>query len=116
MFQYFVKVVSTEFDTLDDYHVRSHQYSYSSHTRDVREGYHTKNEEGIEMTHNFDARPGVFINIDVSPMQIIHTEKRKPFAHFLTTFCAIVGGVLTVASLIDSTLYRTIGKDEDARR
>jgi hypothetical protein len=63
-----------------------------------------------------DARPGLFMNIEVSPMQIVHTEKRKPFAHFLTTFCAIVGGVLTVASLIDSALFNTIGKTDADRQ
>lgn len=94
----------------------SYQYTYNSHQRDVKEGIHAKNEEGIETTHGFDARPGVFINIDVSPMQIIHTEKRKPFAHFLTTFCAIIGGVLTVASLVDSALYNTIGKTDADKR
>jgi endoplasmic reticulum-Golgi intermediate compartment protein 3 len=63
-----------------------------------------------------DARPGLFMNIEVSPMQIVHTEKHKPFAHFLTTFCAIVGGVLTVASLIDSALFNTIGKTDADRQ
>ena len=79
------------------------------------EAYHIKNEEGIETTHGYDAAPGLFINLDVSPMQVIHTEKRKPFAHFLTTFCAIIGGVLTVASLVDSALFNTIYKDEANR-
>lgn len=115
MFQYFVKVVSNDFSTLDGHHVSSHQYSYSSHTRDVGEAYHTKNAEGVETTHGLDARPGVFFNIEVSPMQIIHTEKRKPFAHFLTTLCAIVGGVLTVASLVDSAVYKVAKTEEDRR-
>ncbi|CCA73995.1 related to ERV46-component of copii vesicles [Serendipita indica DSM 11827] len=116
MFQYFIKVVSADFETLDHEHVSSHLYSYSSHTRNVGEAYHLKNTEGIETTHGYDAAPGLFINIDVSPMQVIHTEKRKPFAHFLTTFCAIIGGVLTVASLVDSALFNTINKDEANRR
>jgi endoplasmic reticulum-Golgi intermediate compartment protein 3 len=115
MFQYFVKVVSNEFSTLDGTAVSSHQYSYSEHLRDVREAYHTKNEEGIETTHGLDARPGLFFNIDVSPMQIIHTEKRKPFAHFLTTFCAIIGGVLTVASLVDAAVFRVVKGEEERR-
>lgn len=115
MFQYFVKVVSSEFSTLDGTSVSSHQYSYSEHLRDVREAYHTKNDQGIETTHGLDARPGVFFNIDVSPMQIMHTEKRKPFAHFLTTLCAIVGGVLTVASLVDAALFKAVKGEEDRR-
>jgi len=115
MFQYFVKVVSNEFTTLDGLSVSSHQYSYSEHVRDAREAFHTTNTEGIETTHGLDARPGLFFNIDVSPMQIVHTEKRKPFAHFLTTLCAIVGGVLTVAGLVDAALFRVIKGEEERR-
>jgi len=36
---------------------------------------------------------------------VIHREERQSFAHFLTSTCAIVGGVLTVAGLIDSFVY-----------
>ena len=36
---------------------------------------------------------------------VIHNEERQSFAHFLTSTCAIVGGVLTVAGLIDSFVY-----------
>ena len=53
-------------------------------------------------------------------MKIIHTETRQAFAHFLTSYvsqtplsirltpastCAIIGGVLTVAGLIDSFIF-----------
>lgn len=40
-------------------------------------------------------------NYEISPLMVIHREERQSFAHFLTSTCAIVGGVLTVASLID---------------
>jgi hypothetical protein len=33
------------------------------------------------------------------------TETKKSFAHFLTGVCAIIGGVFTVAGLVDSFLY-----------
>jgi endoplasmic reticulum-Golgi intermediate compartment protein 3 len=36
---------------------------------------------------------------------VIHREERQSFAHFLTSTCAIVGGILTMASLIDSFVY-----------
>lgn len=38
-------------------------------------------------------------------MLVIHRETRQSLAHFLTSTCAIVGGVLTVAGLIDSLVY-----------
>ncbi|KAK4698971.1 endoplasmic reticulum-Golgi intermediate compartment protein 3, partial [Phenoliferia sp. Uapishka_3] len=42
---------------------------------------------------------------EISPLMVIHREERQSFAHFLTSTCAIVGGVLTVAGLIDSFVY-----------
>lgn len=38
-------------------------------------------------------------------MLVIHSERRQSLAHFLTSTCAIVGGVLTVAGLLDSMVY-----------
>jgi hypothetical protein len=38
-------------------------------------------------------------------MKVVHQEYRQSFAHFATSTCAIVGGVLTVAGLLDSFVY-----------
>ena len=38
-------------------------------------------------------------------MLVIHRETRQSIAHFLTSTCAIVGGILTVAGIIDSLIY-----------
>jgi hypothetical protein len=35
-------------------------------------------------------------------------EESKKWYHFLTTTCAIVGGVFTIAGILDSILYSTI--------
>jgi hypothetical protein len=48
---------------------------------------------------------GVFFMYDLSPIMVKFTETKKSFAHFLTGVCAIIGGVFTVAGLIDSFLY-----------
>lgn len=73
MFQYFVKVVATEFHSLDPFptnmnghemprdrrlQINSHQYSASPFIRDVSQKTHVTNEEGIELTHGLDAMPG----------------------------------------------------------
>ena len=41
-------------------------------------------------------------------MQILVRETRKPWYHFLTTSCAIVGGVFTVAGIMDAIFYGAI--------
>jgi len=38
-------------------------------------------------------------------MLVIYREYAKPFSHFLTDVCAIVGGIFTVAGLIDGMIY-----------
>lgn len=42
------------------------------------------------------------------PLQILVTEKRKAFYHFITTLCAIVGGVFTVAGIVDGLLHQSV--------
>ena len=49
--------------------------------------------------------PGVFFIYDISPIMVKFTEKRKTFAYFVTSLCAIVGGVFTVAGIVDSLIY-----------
>lgn len=40
-------------------------------------------------------------------MQILVEDSHKPLYHFLTTTCAIVGGVFTVAGMLDAILYQS---------
>nr|ODO02415.1 COPII-coated vesicle component Erv46 [Cryptococcus depauperatus CBS 7855] len=119
MFQYFIKVVSTNFVSLNGEEISSHQYSVTQYERDLRMGNSpSKDAHGHMTSHGTLGIPGVFINYEISPMKVIHTELRQSFAHFLTSTCAIVGGVLTVASLVDSFIFnsskRLQGKAGDA--
>ncbi|KAI8849405.1 endoplasmic reticulum vesicle transporter-domain-containing protein [Chytridium lagenaria] len=92
MFQYFIKVVSTKYKYRNGTVVNTNQIAVTEHERDIRNG----NTMGL---------PGVFFNFDISPMLVTYTEYKKPFAHFLTDVCAIVGGVFTVAGIVDSIIY-----------
>ncbi|WVQ74510.1 hypothetical protein IAR50_004111 [Cryptococcus sp. DSM 104548] len=106
MFQYFLKVVSTNFVSLDEEEISTHQYSVTQYERDLRTGNAPgKDSHGHMTSHGVLGVPGVFFNYEISPMKVIHTEERQSFAHFLTSTCAIIGGVLTVASLIDSFIF-----------
>ncbi|KAH8998634.1 Sec1 family-domain-containing protein [Lactarius akahatsu] len=107
MFQYFLKVVSTQFHTLDGRIVNSHQYSVTHFERDLTTGQAGNTEEGIQIQHGIVGAPGTFFNYEISPILVAHRETRQSFAHFLTSTCAIVGGVLTVASILDSALFAT---------
>lgn len=95
MYQYFVKIVPTVYKKLSGEVVWSNQYSFTKHKRPVRQ---LTGEHGL---------PGFFVLYELSPMLVQYTEKRRSFMHFLTGVCAIIGGVFTVAGLIDSMIYHS---------
>jgi endoplasmic reticulum-Golgi intermediate compartment protein 3 len=107
MFQYFLKVVSTQFKTIDGKMIRSNQYSVTHFERDIQEGALADTAQGVHLMHGAYGMAGVFFNYEISPILVVYTDTRPSFAHFITSTCAIVGGVLTVAGLFDSALFAT---------
>lgn len=95
MFQYFVKIVPTVYVRVNGEVVRTNQFSVTQHVKAIGSG---SVESGL---------PGVFVQYELSPMMVRLTEKHRSFLHFLTGVCAIVGGVFTVAGLIDSFIYHS---------
>ncbi|CAG9462263.1 unnamed protein product [Pedinophyceae sp. YPF-701] len=94
MHQYFLKVVPTVYKGASGKVVRSNQLSITEHFKpSVQEG--------------LDARtlPGIFMFYDLSPIKVEVVEERASFLHFLTNVCAIVGGVFTVAGILEATVY-----------
>ncbi|TFK52450.1 Sec1-like protein [Heliocybe sulcata] len=106
MFQYFLKIVKTRFVDLNGRTVNTHQYSATHFERDLSQGQRGNTGEGLHIQHGTTGLPGSFFNFEISPILVVHTENRQSFAHFLTSTCAIVGGVLTVASIVDSMLFQ----------
>ncbi|XP_061431252.1 endoplasmic reticulum-Golgi intermediate compartment protein 3-like isoform X3 [Lethenteron reissneri] len=95
MFQYFVKIVPTVYVKLNGEALRTNQFSVTKHEK-VANGL--AGDQGL---------PGVFVSYELSPMMVRFTEKQRSFTHFLTGVCAIIGGVFTVAGLIDSMIYHS---------
>ncbi|CAA6658263.1 unnamed protein product [Spirodela intermedia] len=52
--------------------------------------------------------PAVKFHYEPAPMQVLVTEVPKSLSHFVTNLCAIIGGVFTVAGILDSILHNTI--------
>lgn len=94
MFQYFLKAVPTTYINVRNSTIPTYQYSVTEYFK------HSDLASGQNL-------PGVFMFIEPSPVQVRLTERRSSFAEFLTSACAIVGGVFTVSGLIDATLYHT---------
>jgi hypothetical protein len=52
--------------------------------------------------------PGIYFFYDVSPLHVEITEGyRKGWIAFLTSVCAIIGGVVTFMGLVDQYLFNT---------
>mmetsp|Transcript_60472 Transcript_60472/g.129730 ORF Transcript_60472/g.129730 Transcript_60472/m.129730 type:complete len:370 (+) Transcript_60472:99-1208(+) len=94
MFHYYIKLVPTLF-TGRDRVVYTHQYSV------------TDNEKNVMVRKGeLAGLPGVFLVYEFTPFMVQKIEKVVPFSHFLTSVCAIIGGVFTVSRMIDAILYR----------
>jgi len=93
-YQYFIKIVPTVYKKLSGEEIESSEYSVTKRTQVARGG---PGETG----------PGVLVRYELSPLLIQYTETRRSFLRFLTGVCAIIGGVYTVARLIDCMIYRS---------
>ncbi|KAK1279554.1 Protein disulfide-isomerase 5-4 [Acorus gramineus] len=101
-YQYFIKVVPTIYTDKRGRKIHSNQFSVTEHFRDA-DGYPRP-------------LPGVFFVYDFNPIKVTLTEDHVPLLHFLTNICAIVGGVFTVAGIVDALVYhghRAIKKKVD---
>lgn len=63
--------------------------------------------QSTQVQHGFSGMPGFFLNYDISGLKNVRTQSTKTLAHFLTSTCAIVGGVLTVAGIIDAAVHES---------
>eukprot|EP00301_Raphidiophrys_heterophryoidea_P004746 c1203_g1_i1.p1 GENE.c1203_g1_i1~~c1203_g1_i1.p1 ORF type:complete len:320 (+),score=58.47 c1203_g1_i1:640-1599(+) len=59
-------------------------------------------------TEYVESPPSAKFSFDLSPTQIIVRQTRQPLANFVTSVCAIIGGVFTVIGLVDSVLYHSL--------
>ncbi|KAK9074212.1 hypothetical protein SSX86_006809 [Deinandra increscens subsp. villosa] len=87
--EHYLQVVKTEVSGLS--HNMIENYEYTAHT---------------SLIHSHSI-PAAKFHLEFSPMQVLISENSKPFSHFITNLCAIIGGVFTVAGILDSILYNT---------
>ncbi|THG07743.1 hypothetical protein TEA_014633 [Camellia sinensis var. sinensis] len=92
MYQYFIKVVPTIYTNVRGRTIQSNQFSVTEHFKGSEIG-------------RFQSPHGVYFFYDLSPIKVTVTEAHTPFLHFLTHLCAIIGGIFTVAGIVDSFVY-----------
>ena len=50
----------------------------------------------------------LMFNYELSPITVQYTQSKENFFEFLVYICAIVGGVFTVAGIVDSVIHRSV--------
>ncbi|KAJ7012119.1 endoplasmic reticulum-Golgi intermediate compartment protein 3-like [Populus alba x Populus x berolinensis] len=90
--QFFIKVVPTIYTDIRGRTVHSNQYSVTEHFKKS------------ELMH-LDSLPGVYFIYDFSPIKVTFKEEHTSFLHFMTSICAIIGGIFTIAGIVDSFIY-----------
>jgi hypothetical protein len=98
-YEYFIKIVPTMFTRVDGKSTSSNSFSATQHVTEVR-----MNALGFMMGGKFP-HPGVFFKYDFSPIMVSYGEERNSFWQFLTSLCAIVGGLFTCMGLCTRCLY-----------
>ncbi|KAL9403457.1 hypothetical protein Peur_000429 [Populus x canadensis] len=91
--EHYLQVVKTEVVTRRSSaeHKLIEEYEYTAHSSLAQTVY----------------MPTAKFHFELSPMQVLITENPKSFSHFITNVCAIIGGVFTVAGILDSILHNT---------
>lgn len=52
--------------------------------------------------------PSASFAFDLSPLQVLISEETRSFGHFITSVCAIVGGVFTMIGIFDALLHHSV--------
>jgi hypothetical protein len=90
-FKYHTKIVAADFKFRDGKILHTNQFAVTQNENE------TKGDKA--------AFPSVFFNYEISPMIVVYTEYKKPLTSFLTGVCAIIGGVYTVAAIVDAFVF-----------
>lgn len=93
MFHYYVKLVPTVFTDRWGDEVYANQYSVTDSARNVQ-----------VRRHELSGIPGVFFVYDFSPFLMTKTEKVKPWSYIFTSICALIGGVFSMATMVELVL------------
>jgi len=97
MFHYYLKLVPTVFISRWGTETYTHQYSVTDSSRNV-----------LVRSGELSGLPGVFIVYDFSPFLMRKIEKTKPWSYLFTSICAIVGGVFSIAMMVEMVVHRVV--------
>ncbi|ETO10224.1 Endoplasmic reticulum-Golgi intermediate compartment protein [Reticulomyxa filosa] len=97
VFQYYLKIIPTEYISPTGHRIYSNQYWSSYKYNHIRP---SSEHERTEV-----ALPGVFFIYEMNEYMVRISRQRPSLTDFLVNLCAIVGGVYAVSGLLDSIAF-----------
>ncbi|CAD8180685.1 unnamed protein product [Paramecium octaurelia] len=85
--QYYISIVPTIYVDIDN-----REYFVNQFTANTNEA-------------QTNSMPAIYFRYDISPVTVQFTKYYETFNHFIVQLCAILGGVFTIAGIIDSVFY-----------
>jgi thiol-disulfide isomerase/thioredoxin len=89
-YEHYTQVVLTSIEPARSPAARSDAYEYTVQSH----AYDAADHAAAKFTYR------------MSPIQIVVTEAPKPLYHFLTAVCAVIGGIFTVAGILDGAVHQ----------
>ena len=90
-YQYYLKIVPTKYQYITGTSLYSYQYTVNSFSE-------------ISM----DRIPGLYFRYDLSPITVEYKLTKMSFLTFMINVFAILGGVFTVAGIIDAIIHKSV--------
>ena len=92
--RYFLKVVPTTYEFIGGRSVHTNQFSVTQYFK------------SLSVDSSSTMVPCISFVFELTPLKVRKTERRGgSFLHFLTRSAAVIGGIFTVAGIVDSALY-----------
>ena len=86
-------------------HFDAYEYTVHSHAFVAEAPHAGPLNEATTIFSAAPPPPAAKFSFDVSPIQIVVTEQKKALYHFVTSTCAVIGGVFTVAGIVDGVVH-----------
>lgn len=90
IFEYYAKVVSTTYVPLDREPLHVYQFTANSNR--------IQNQQ----------MPSLYLRYEFAPVAVRYKETRESFSHFLVQICAVIGGIFTMAGLLDAAVHKSV--------
>ena len=90
-YQYYLKIVPTKYQYHRGISYNKYQYTANSFAE-----------------NSFDRLPVLFFRYDLSPITVEYRHVRMSSLSFFINVCAILGGVFTVAGIIDAIIHKSV--------